>query len=134
MLFVAATHCYRVVAAWRRSSLLFLSLFLPPTHTNTLSLSCSVTCSLPHTHCLCTSVLPHLPLPPPTLLADPPTPLPPLPLARHHQNIDILKVLQQLAVEINHSCKSECCLDVALHGLCMEVYPRHKLNGITILN
>lgn len=58
VLFVAATHCYRVVAAWRRSSLLFLSLFFPPTHTNILSLSCSVTCSLPHTHCLCTSVLP----------------------------------------------------------------------------
>lgn len=59
VLFVAATHCYRVVAAWRRSSPLFLSLFsLSPTLANSpLALSYSVTCSLPHRHCLCTSAL-----------------------------------------------------------------------------
>lgn len=124
MLFVAATHCYRVVAAWRRSSLLFLSLFFSPTLTNTLSLSCSVTCSLPHTHCLCTSVSLHLPSAPP----------PSLPLARHHQNIDILNVLRQQAVEINHSCKSQPRLAVVVHALCMNVYQRNKQNNITKQN
>lgn len=82
VLFVAATLCYRVVAAWRRSSPPFLSLlrFLSLTHEH------------PHSHrwplalCLkflCTLVLLHLPFHPSSL-----------PLARHHQNIDILNVLQ----------------------------------------
>lgn len=54
VLFVATTHCYRVVAALRRSLPLFLSLSLSPTlaHPHTLLLS-----HLPHTHCLCTSFL-----------------------------------------------------------------------------
>lgn len=62
VLFVATTHCYRVVAAWRRSSLQFLSLFL--SHTRSSSHFCPVTWSLPHAYCLCTSFL----LLPPLLL------------------------------------------------------------------
>lgn len=101
VLFVAATHCYRVVAAWRWSSLLFLSLFLSRTCSSSHSFAQSLALCLIRTVCaphFCSSLLASW-------------------LARHHQNIDILNVLQQLALEINHSCKSKPCLDFAPHGL-----------------
>lgn len=61
VLFVAATLCCRVVAAWRRSSPLFLSLprFLSPTHEQSLTLLLSHLLPASYT------VLVHLSLPPP---------------------------------------------------------------------
>lgn len=113
VLFVAATHCCRVVAAWRRSSPLFLSLSPSPflSHTHKLPPALSLTHLLSASY----TVLVHLSLPPP-----PPSCFPfSLPLARHRQNIDNSNVLPQLAVEINHSCKSQPFLVVVLHTLCM---------------
>ena len=82
VLFVAATQCYRVVAAWRRSSVPFLSLSLslslPSSLIHTDTLPCSVTCSLPRTRCMCA----------PRSAPSPSRPFL-LPLARHSQNIDI---------------------------------------------
>ena len=73
-----------------------------------------------HTHLLSASYTVLVCLYPPT------APIPTSLLARHHQNIDILSVLRQLAVEINHSCKSQPRLAVVVHALCMNVYQRRN--------
>lgn len=95
-----------------------LSLFLSHTHKHPLTLLLSHLLSASYT------LFVHLSLPPP-----PPCIPTSLILARHHQNIDILNVLRQLAVEINHSCKSQPRLAVVLYVLCMKVYRTHKQNN-----
>lgn len=99
-----------------------LSLFLSHTHKHPLTLSLSHLLSASYT------LLVHLSLPPPPSF-NPPS----LPLARHHQNIDILNVLRQLAVEINHSCKSLPRLAVVLHGLCMNVYTQSNTTKLDVV-
>lgn len=106
-----------------------LSLFLSHTHKHPLTLLLSHLLSASYT----LLVHLHLPLAPPIFLHLPLAP-PSLPLARHHQNIDILNVLRQLAVEINNSRKSQPRLAVVLHALCMNVYRRHQQNNITRQN
>lgn len=96
-----------------------LSFPLPHTQTPSRSLAQSLALCLIHSACAPSSSS--------TSLLHPPS----LPLARHHQNIDILNVLRQLAVEINHSCKSQPRLPVALPPLCVNVYWRHKQNKKT---
>lgn len=96
-----------------------LSLFLSHTHKHPLTLLLSHLLSASYT------LLVHLSLPPP------PSCIPPsLPLARHHQNIDIFNVLRQLAFEINHSCKSQPCLAIVLHALYVNLYWRRKQSNI----
>lgn len=63
--FVAATHCYRVVAGWRRSSVQFLSLPLPLSHARFGSLPGSLTFRLAHLHSALAFDSTH---PPPPLL------------------------------------------------------------------
>ena len=106
VLFVAATQCYRVVAAWRRSSVPFLSLSLslslPSSLIHTDTLPCSVTCSLPRTRCMCA----------PRSAPSPSRPFPP-PTGSSQSEYWYLNVLRQLTVEINHGCKAEPRLAVS---------------------